>query len=420
MQRRNFLAICAALGLNISNIPLSLAALKKNGKTRAKVVVIGGGFSGATAAKYLKLLSNNSIDVSLIEPNRNFISCPMSNRVIGGDLTMKDITLNYNKLSTKYGIKLINASAENINLLGDGGYVNINKGAKVNFDKLIIAPGIELLNDKIIGYDSNKYLHAWKAGEQTLKLHQQLQSMPNGGVYIITIPLAPFRCPPGPYERACLVANYLKKNKPKSKVIILDANPEIISKPALFKKIWQEQYAQIIEYHSNFNVNRVENNTVFNELDDKFSADVLNIIPPMQAGKIATANGFGKPWCTVDYKTFNSSIHKDVYIIGDAIVSPAKMPKSGHIANQHGKYAAYAIVASLQQAEILAPTYNNTCYSFGDSTQAGHIAAVYKYDEKQKNMLIVPESSAISPSISLLEGDYAKGWAQGIWLDVLG
>jgi len=425
MKRRDFITACSALG--ISSLAFSsLLQAKTNTsklikhKVKAKVVVVGGGFGGATAAKYLRILSDYCIDVTLIEPNTHFISCPMSNRVIAGDLSIEDITLSYKNLHTKYGVKIIKDKANNIKALNQGGYVTTQNNQKFSYDKLIVSPGVDFLFNKIEGYDDNKHIHAWKAGEQTLALKKQLQAMPDGGTYIISIPLAPFKCPPGPYERACLVANYFKHNKPRSKVLVLDANPEIVSKPALFKKIWAEEYKGIIDYHANFNVNKIENNSVFNELDDKFSGDVLNIIPPMQAALTATKNDLGTVWCEIDYKTFASKKIHDVYVIGDAVVSAPKMPKSGHIANQQGKYCAYSIVQSLAGLELLAPIYNNTCYSFGNSKEAGHVAAVYKYNEADKNMIVVPNSSATSPSISLLEGEYAKGWAQGIWIDALG
>ncbi len=431
MKRRDFLTACAVLSASTSSIGVSLSSIAqasqiKNSKhkiKKAKVVVIGGGFAGATAAKYLRLLSNDSVDVTLIEPRPYFISCPMSNRILSGDINLEDITLTYSTLTKKYGIKLIQTSVTDIHSLNNkeaGGYIKCSNGDKIAYDKLVVAPGVDFLFNKIAGYDENKHLHAWKAGSQTVDLRKQLAAMPDGGTYVISIPLAPYRCPPGPYERACLTASYFKHSKPKSKILILDANPDVISKPALFKKVWKEQYEGMIEYHSNFNVAAIKDNSVFNEVEDKFSADVLNVIPPMQAGLIATKHNLGTVWCDINYATFESAKIPNIYVIGDASVSAPKMPKSGHIANQQGKYCAYAIVQDLAQATIEPPIYNNTCYSFGNSKEAGHVAAVYKYSSETKTMVVVDGSSAVSPNISLLEGEYAKSWAKGIWLDVLG
>ncbi len=421
MQRRDFLNACI-LGLGATSLgQVSFAKKHVTGLRKAKVVVIGGGFAGATTAKYIRMLSNYIVDVTLIEPRPQFISCPMSNRVLSGDLNLADITLSYAQLHKKYGVKIVSSQAQSIhNLSNGGGYVKCLHGQKLVYDKLVVCSGIDFMFDKIIGYKPDTHIHAWKAGRQTMALRKQLLAIPDGGTYAISIPLAPYRCPPGPYERACLVASYFMKNKPKSKVIILDANPDVVSKPALFKKIWQEQYAGMIEYHANFDVKSIHQNTVMNEVDDKFSADVLNVIPPMQASEIACRHGLGKPWCDIDYLTFESTRVKNIYVIGDAAVSAPKMPKSGHIANQQGKYCAYSIVQNLSGINIDEPVYNNTCYSFVNGTEAGHVAAVYKYDTNSKTMLVVDGSSGVSPNVSLLEGEYAKAWAQGIWHDVLG
>jgi sulfide dehydrogenase [flavocytochrome c] flavoprotein chain len=453
MKRRNFLQLCQvasalALSANITSIFAKNKVnpnLIKNTNTNANanklpnVVVIGGGFAGATAAKYLRLLSDNKINVTLIEPRPHFISCPMSNRVISGDLNIEDITLSYDTLVKKYAIRLVQdkVAAINANTNSIGGKVKLASGQSIAYDKLIVAPGIDFLFDKIAGYTNNtidiadlsrfnnKPLHAWKAGIETLALRQQLLNLRQGENFIISIPLAPYRCPPGPYERACLVASYLKQNKSNNanKVIILDANPDVVSKPALFKKIWQEQYQDIIEYHSNLNVVEIQGNKVSNEVGESFIGGVLNIIPPMQAGLVAINNGLvssGKNWCDIDYVTFESKLIKDIHVIGDAALSSPKVPKSGHIANQQGKYCAYAIVQILNNQQVLDPMFNNTCYSFANSAEAGHIAAVYKYNAEDKNMAVVANSSGVSPNVSIIEGQYASAWAKSIWLDTLG
>ncbi len=417
MHRRIFLQHCAALGL-LSQAGLLWAA--KHGR-QAHVVVIGAGFAGATAAKYLRLLSNQQVRVTIIEPRVHFISCPMSNLVIGGNASMADITLSYHTLQKKYGIAWVASQVEQIAPHADvsgSGQILCLDGKKIDYDRLIIATGIDFMFNRLPGFDEKNHLHAWKAGAQTQALRQQLQAVPDGGTYAITIPLAPYRCPPGPYERASQVASYFKRDKPKSKVLILDANADVISKPDFFKKSWAQHYPQNLEYISSVQIARLEQNTVFTEVGEKFTANVLNPIPPMQAGQLVQSLPIIKDgWASVDFLSFESKV-PGIHVIGDAVLSAPKMPKSGHIANQQGKYCAAAILAILAGQTPNAATYNNTCYSFIDAQQAGHVAAVYRYNGQ--TMAVVDGSSKVSPQASNLEGIYAKAWAKGIWADVLG
>jgi len=390
--------------------------------------VVGGGYGGATAAKYLRLLSNNTANVTLIEPNAQFISCPMSNLVIGGSKTLADVTVSYDALQKKHGVKVVKDSVASFN--AEKKTVQLASGQTLAYDKLVVSPGISLMLDSIEGLaqanQAGVTLQAWKAGDETVALHKQLASMKDGGVFAISIPLAPYRCPPGPYERACQVANYLKKNKPKSKVIVLDANPDVISKPGLFKKVWAEQYAGILEYRPQFNVTAVDAKTKTLKFDvqDDLKADVLNVLPAMRAGDLAVQGGIAnanKRWVQVDFKTFESTAAKDVHVLGDSIQVAPLMPKSGHMANQHAKVAAAAIIAQLNGWEINpAPVLTNTCYSFVNDTQVVHVASVHQYDAAEKTFKTVAGSGGVSTGPTDLEGVYAWGWARNIWADSLG
>jgi NADPH-dependent 2,4-dienoyl-CoA reductase/sulfur reductase-like enzyme len=256
-------------------------------------------------------------------------------------------------------------------------------------------------------------------------LRQQLEAMPDGGVYALSIPLAPYRCPPGPYERACMVANYFKKAKPKSKVVIFDANDDVTSKPALFKKAWAEHYKDIIEYRPKHKVSDVDaaTNTLKFEFNDDFKAAVLNVVPDMRAGDIAVKTGMATAnnrWCEVDFLTFESKAVKNVHVLGDAIQIAPAMPKSGHMANQHGKTCAAAVVNLLMGKEPpQLPLYANTCYSFVTDEDVVHVASVHRYDAERKTMVTVPGAGGVSAAASELEGRYALAWARNIWADTL-
>ena len=424
MNRRLFLGQSSAL----LGAALGMPGLARASLNKAQIIVVGGGYGGATAAKYLRLLSNNTANVTLIEPNAQFISCPMSNLVIGGSKTLADVTVSYDALQKKHGVKVVKDSVASFN--AEKKTVQLASGQTLPYDKLVVSPGISLMLDSIEGLaqanQAGITLQAWKAGDETVALHKQLASMQDGGVFAISIPLAPYRCPPGPYERACQVANYLKKNKPKSKVIVLDANPDVISKPGLFKKVWAEQYAGILEYRPQFNVTAVDAKTKTLKFDvqDDLKADVLNILPAMRAGDLAVQGGIAnanKRWVQVDFKTFESTAAKDVHVLGDSIQVAPLMPKSAHMANQHAKVAAAAIIAQLNGWEINpAPVLTNTCYSFVNDTQVVHVASVHQYDAAEKTFKTVAGSGGVSTGPTDLEGVYAWGWARNIWADSLG
>lgn len=428
MKRRNFVGASFAMGS--MGVLSSLVGCASTGAipSKAKVVVVGGGYGGATAAKYVRVLSGYQIDVVLVEPNASFISCPISNLVIGGSKTMGDITSPYDNLSGKHGVTLVKDRVSNIDAVKKT--VTLAGGASIGYDKLIVSPGIDLMWGSIEGLQaanaSGQILQAWKAGPETLALRKQLESMPDGGVYALTIPLAPYRCPPGPYERASQVASYFKQFKPKSKVLILDANPDVTSKGPLFKKFWADNYKGMLEYQGGHKAVAVDakTNTVKFEVQDDVKADVLNVLPDMSAGAIAMKSGLANAnarWCHVNYLTFESTAVKDVHVIGDATMSAPLMPKSGHMANSHGKVVAAAVVAQLSGLEVNPnPMLNNTCYSFVNDKLVIHVASVHQYVAAEKTFKAVAGSGGVSPGPTELEGVYAMNWAQNIWTDTLG
>ena len=423
MQRRHFLQTGTALGA----AGLVSACATVGGGSGPKVVVIGGGFSGATAAKYIRMWSDQKIQVTLVEPNDYFMSCPISNLVIGGSKTMADITTPYDNLTKRHGVQVVKDRVNSID--ADKRVVKLAGGTELSYDRLIVSPGVDFMWETLPGMNKpgakEQVMHAWKAGAQTLTLRQQLMAMPDGGVFAMTIPLAPYRCPPGPYERACQVAEYFSKAKPKSKVLILDANEDVTSKGALFKKAWTDRYKGIIEYRNKHNVTDVDvaTKTLKFEFNDDLKASVLNVIPAMRAGDIAANAGLAtanKRWCEVDFLTFESKAAKNVHVLGDSIQIAPGMPKSGHMANQHGKTCAAAVVALLTGSQVNnMPIYNNTCYSFVSSDEVVHVASVHRYDAEKKTMLTVPGSGGLSQAANALEAVYAMSWAQNIWADTL-
>lgn len=427
MQRRQFVqTLGAGSALGAAGF-MSGCASMGGGASIGKVVVIGGGYGGATAAKYLRMFSDHTVDVTLVEPNAAFVSCPISNLVVGGYKTMADITTPYDNLQSRHGVKLVKDMVTAID--ADKKVVKLAGGGELPYDRVIVSPGIDFMWETLPGMASaaakDKVLHAWKAGPQTVALRKQLEAMPDGGVYALTIPRAPYRCPPGPYERACLVASYFKKAKPKSKVIIFDANDDIQSKKGLFMKAWSEHYKGIIEYRPKHNVVDVDaaTNTLKFEFNDDFKASVANVVPDMRAGDIAVKTGLAtanKRWCEIDWLTFESVAVKNVHVLGDALQIAPLMPKSGHMANQHAKTCAAAVVSLLQgKAPPALPIYANTCYSFVTDEDVVHVSSVHKYDAAKKTMLTVPGAGGVSSAASELEGRYAHAWARNIWADSL-
>jgi NADPH-dependent 2,4-dienoyl-CoA reductase/sulfur reductase-like enzyme len=422
-SRRDVLKFSAA-GVAVG----TLGACATPGGSKGKVVVVGGGWGGATAAKYLRLWSDGGIDVTLIEPNTSFVSCPISNLVIGGSRRIEQLTTNYDGLR-RHGVNVVHDTVTAID--PDKRQVRLASGQTLPFDRAVVSPGIEFMFEQVKGMSpaaTETIPHAWKAGPQTLLLRRQLEAMANGGVVIMSIPLAPYRCPPGPYERACQIAHYLKANKPKSKLIVLDANPQVTSKGPLFTRVWKEDYAGILEYKANMAVAEVDvgGRRFVTNLGDSLKGDVLNLIPPQRAGNIARDAGLitaNNRWCEVDWVSTESIKVKNVHVIGDATLSAPAMPKSGHMANQHGKAAAAAIVELMNGRAPVPPMMANTCYSFVDDRNAIHVASVHRWNAEKKTMEVVPGASGVSGqdrSQWVFEGQFAWGWAQTVWSDMLG
>lgn len=405
---------------------LSLAGCAATGGApMGRVLVVGGGYGGATAAKYLRKWSEGRIEVVMVERQPNFISCPLSNLVLGGSRKIEDLTISYDGLR-KLGVNVMQDEVLSIDAAGKK--AKTKSGQELGFDRVVVAPGIDFNFNAIQGYNAQaqqSVLHAWKAGDQTVALRKQLEAMPDGGVYVLTIPTAPYRCPPGPYERACQVASYFKKHKPKSKVLILDANQAIVSKPALFSKYFKELYGGIIEYRPNSNVTELDlgGKAVVTEVGDRVKGDVINIVPMQQAADLAKSVGLvnmNNRWCGVDWQSMESTAVKGVHVLGDSTFPAPAMPKSGHMANQHGKTAAAAIVELMSGRPAPAtPMMANTCYSFIDDENVVHVASVHRYDAAQKTMVTVQGSGGVSSAMSELEGKYGHAWARNIWADAL-
>jgi len=428
MNRRDFVkatgAVAAVSALGFPHIALG------QGK---KVVIVGGGTGGATAAKYIKM-ADESIDVTIIEPNETYYTCYLSNEVLGGDRQMESIAHGYDGLKAR-GIKVVHDKAAGID--ADKKVVKTAGGEEFPYDRCIVAPGISLLYDKIEGYSteaSQTMPHAWKAGEQTRILRGQLEAMEDGGVVIISAPPNPFRCPPGPYERASQIAHYLKNNKPKSKVLILDAK-QAFSKQGLFTQGWERLYGfgtddSLIEWQPGPDAAVVgvdlENMSVETSFGDEVKGAVINIIPPQKAGQIAIDAGLtdDSGWCPVDVKTFESKIHANVHVIGDASIATT-MPKSAYAANSQAKVAAAAIVALLNGDEPGTPSYVNTCYSIIGKDYGISVAAVYRLSEDGATIASVEGAGGLTPSDApdfalAREVQYAYSWYNNIVHDSFG
>jgi NADPH-dependent 2,4-dienoyl-CoA reductase/sulfur reductase-like enzyme len=425
MQRRQILqGLLAGGSLGLAGC----ASLGGGDPSRAKVLVIGGGYGGTTVSKYIRLLSDYRIDVMMVEPSPAFVSCPVSNLVLSGLRTMADITRSYDQLASRHGVRIVRDTVSSIDAVKRT--ASLAGGTTVSYDKLVLAPGIDFMWDQIGGlkqaHEAGQILHAWKAGPETVALRAQLEAMRDGGVYAIAIPEAPYRCPPGPYERASMVAAYFKRSKPRSKVLILDGNPDVTSKGPLFKRAWKEIYGDMIEYRPQHKAAAVDGaaRTVKFEVQDDVKADVLNVLPVMRAGALAVQTGLANAngrWCHVNFLNFESTAAKNIHVIGDSIQVAQGMPKSGHMANSHAKATAAAIVAELQGLEVNPhPMLTNVCMSYVDDKHVIHVASVHEYETPKKSFFTIGGSGGVSDARSDLEASYAEGWAQNIWADMLG
>lgn len=397
-------------------------------RTAPRVVVIGGGFGGSTCAKYIKRF-DPGVEVTLVEPSQRFITCPFSNAVLGGLRPMDRISHGYDAQSAR-GVKVIHEAV--VELDAAAHKVRLASGQQLEYDRVVVSPGIDFRWDVIEGHspEAAKLVpHAWQAGEQTEILRKQLEDMQDGGTVIIAPPDNPFRCPPGPYERASLIAHYLKQHKPKSKILILDAK-EKFSKQPLFQQGWQAVYGDMIEWVAGSKGGKIAkvdaaNRTLSNEIGDSFKGDVINLIPNQKAAPLAFSVGLTDKsgWCPVNQRTFESKLLKDVHVIGDASIA-GKMPKSGFAANSQGKVAAAAVVSALRKTAMPEPSYVNTCYSLVSPEYGISVAAVYGVDDK-RGIYKVEGSGGVSPmdadaEFRKREAIYAGGWYDSITQDAWG
>jgi sulfide dehydrogenase [flavocytochrome c] flavoprotein chain len=420
LNRRTFIK---AVGIGAASLLLSRPVLARGKKPPiGHVVIIGGGYAGTTAAKYIRMWSANNIAVTVIEKQAQFVSCPLSNLVLGGSKSINDLTFGYDVVQKNYDINWVQDEVIAINTQTKK--VNMKRG-EISYDRLIVAPGVDFnyadLPNLAPESAQEQVPHAWKAGWQTVNLRKQLEAMPDGGVFVLTVPKAPYRCPPGPYERVCQVASYFKTHKPNSKIIVLDANPDIVSKKGLFANVWANEYKGMVDYRPNNVIVNVDltSKTVTTDFE-KVKADVLNVIPPQLAGKpaqIADLIEADYPWCEVSFLSYESKRIPNVHVIGDSVA--AGLPKSAHMATSQARVCASAIVEIMHgRTPDPSPVFANTCYSFVDGKQAIHVANVYRYDEGKK-IMVSAEGGGVSSKPSEQEGKYANAWAINIWSDVL-
>lgn len=425
-NRRDFLRALACSGvastLGLSGSPW---AAGRGGKVSARVVVVGGGYGGAIVAKYLRR-ADPSIQVTLVEKEPNYVSCPFSNKVLAGLMNLEELTFDYRGLRDKHGVTVIHDTATRVDPTRKT--VSLQGGQTLEADYLVLSPGVDFDWEAVEGYGPEaveQLPHAWKAGPQTQLLRAQLEAMEDGETVIIGAPPNPFRCPPGPYERASLIAHYLKQHKPKSKVVIMDAK-DAFSKQKLFEQAWKKLYPGRIEWISaaaDGKVLRVDpgKKIAYTEFGEH-QAGVLNLIPPQRAGKIAVDSDLADAsgWCPVNQKTFESSRHPGVYVVGDACVA-GKMPKSGYAANSQAKVCVSAIVAAIQSREPVTPSYVNTCYSVLAPGYGISVAAVYELGEQ--GIVGVEGAGGLSPLhapplVREHEAMYARGWFKSITQDM--
>ena len=423
LDRRSFLKLvgAGAGAAGAAGLPMIGMAAEIMPKSGRRVVVIGGGYGGTIAAKYVRML-DKSIEVVMIERNKQFVSCPFSNFYIAG-LTndMNSLTIGYDKLTANHGVKMVYAEVTGIDPAAKK--VVTDQGT-LDYDRLIVSPGIDFRTEEIEGYNAQTaeiFPHAWKAGAQSTLLRNQLQSMKDGGTVIISMPLTPYRCPPGPYERSCLIAHYLKTHKPKSKLILLDANPDVVSKKPLFTKAWSTYYKDNFQYIGGKKITKADTGAKLVSVEgiEDFKGDVINLIPSQRAGDIAVKAGLvgdDKKWCPVDAITFESTKHKGIHVIGDATALPSDgppMPKSGYSANSQAKVCALNVVNLLNGKETVEFSGINVCYSAISDHESVSIAQVFKLEGGK----IKSSATAISPadfSLGKAEHAYGESWLKNI------
>lgn len=423
--RRDFIKFIGGSGALLTLAPLFSCS---SSPSQARVVVVGGGFGGSTCAKYLHKF-DPSLAITLVEPATQFVTCPFSNAVLGDLRTLASISHGYQAQTTR-GVSVVHASVSAIDAVSKK--ITLDNGKTLQYDRLVLSPGIDFKWEAVEGMtvdDTNTIPHAWQGGTQTALLKQQLTAMPDGGLFVMVAPDNPFRCPPGPYERVSLIADYFKQHKPKSRILILDAK-EKFSKQPLFVQGWEKLYPGMIEWVKGSAGGRMESidvasRTITTETGDKHKGDVINLIPPQKAAPIAHSAGLtnNDGWCPVDQRTFESSKAPGVHVIGDAAIA-GQMPKSGFAANSQGKVCAAAIVSALRGEQMPAPSYVNTCYSLVSPDYGISVAAVYRYD-KDKGIYGVEGAGGVSPmdaddAFRQQEARFANGWYDSITSDAFG
>ena len=428
MQKRQVLETLGALGL-MALAPQSFAQKKvpAKGLQKAKVVVVGAGYGGLSAAKYLRRLSGDLLDVTLIEMQSKFVSSPLSNLVLSGHAKLEDITLSYAGVAKTSGITFKQDRAIRVDTTRK--WVHLQNGSPLPYDKLVLSPGVSFDHEAIEGLGEahalGQCLQAWSNNGELSLLRQQLLELQNGAVFALTIPESPYKCPPAPYERACQVASFFKKHKPKSKVLVLDANDNVVSNAQQFKRFWSEHYPDHIQYLPNHKLIGVQNSgqVLSFEVQDDLSVTLSNVLPPMRAGEVAKASGLvnvNDKWCGVHFLDFQSEEAQDVHILGDAIQAASLMPKSAHMAHAQAMVVASAIVNELSDKPVSEQArLDNICFSFLDDRQAIHIASKHHYDASEQTFLLDENSSNVSQSPSAAEGKLAWTWAHDLWRDML-
>ncbi|MCZ8176645.1 MAG: NAD(P)/FAD-dependent oxidoreductase [Burkholderiaceae bacterium] len=421
MNRRSLVRSGLALGL-----ASSIGSFARASTGSPSIVVVGGGFGGATFIRYLRRWLP-SAKITLIEPSSSFIMCPLSNRVLTGGLPIKTITQPYRGFVARQDVRWVNAAATDI----DTDRREVVAGReRVSYDRLVVAPGVEFVYESLQGLQTPQQQfmvpHAWRAGEQTIRLRNMLQAMPDNGVVAMHIPKVPYRCPPGPYERASLIASYLELSKPKAKLLVFDSNTEVQSKKGLFESVWKQRYSKHIQYVPDAELTSVDANsgTLNFSMQGSVKADVINVIPPQRAGAFARNAGLASVrdrWCGVDFLTYESTARKGIHVLGDSIMAAPSMPKSGHMANQHAKVCAAAIASEYSGLPVPDnPILANTCYSFVSQREVIHVAHVFRYDAEKKTMVQPPGSGGLSDAPSTVEAIWAMAWATNIMNDTLG
>jgi sulfide dehydrogenase [flavocytochrome c] flavoprotein chain len=416
--RRTFLAAAASTALTL---PTILRAA-----SNARVVVIGGGFGGAALARYLAR-HDPRLAITVVERETKFVTCPFSNGVLGGLWPLSRVTFDYRRVRAA-GVTVVHASAQAIDPAAKK--ISLSNGDSLEYDYLVLSPGIQFIWNQIRGYDQQAAQvmpHAWIAGAQTQLLRKQLMAMRDGGLVVIGVPKTPFRCPPGPYERAALIAHYLKANKPKSKLLILDANDSFTKQP-LFEQAWSRLYPGMIEWVAGSKSGAVmevrpDTMTVSTGFDDH-KVDVANIIPPQRAAEIAIALGLdqGRGFCAVDPMTFESKVHRGIYVLGDAAIA-GEMPKSAFSANSQAKVCAAAILASIGAQATPRTKLINVCYSFAAPDYAFSIADVFEArGDTIAGMAKEGRTTALDASSEKLkrEAQYAESWYSNITAETFG